>query len=608
MRDLWNVNEELVLRYHKGKIKPKRYDYLSKLWNYMLDDEVDLVILKAPTGIGKTEAVLTPFIAQYLKIIEPKWLSLIHVLPTKSLVNTMFKRLSHEVSNLGLWGKLVVTLDYGDPVLIKPYIEGDIVVTTYDTLIYTLYSLRSWGRHYKLPLGKLAASLVVLDEIQLLQDVNWFTPRVLAKHIRTLIDAGAKVVLMAATIPDVLLEIVKDEIKVQSYKMGCIEVFETALRGSLKVNIEDLGRFKEDKALFNELSKVILDSINNGYHRILCVFNTIRRAARFYEYVLNKVPNNFKVILLHSRLRRKIRRERELLLASGESKLILISTQVIEAGMDYNFDFMITELAPMDSLIQRLGRVARRTDTKGEAYIIIDYRGIELSRYVYGEFIKKALDILINTHGIEELLSLSVKSLNHTLKLVNNQYPKDLIKKISRGNESLITQISAFTERFRNNVFRIGESLRYKHNELHSYLNNLIRLGIEVKAILLNENGIIASKVNELINSDESSLEIPIDNYDILENELFDNVISLSLRRDKVLHPLILRCNEGDCLIGISLAKENNDRFKLVLNKILMINSKSVNKAIKPHLYYVLNESSYHFIDGTDLGIIEISS
>ncbi len=607
-RDLWDVNKELVLRYHRGRVKPKRYDYLSRLWSYILNDEFDLVVLKAPTGIGKTEAVLTPFIAQYLGVTEPKWLSLVYVLPTKSLVSTMFKRISYEVLSMGLWGKLVVTLDYGDPALVKPYVEGDIVVTTYDALIYTLYSLRSWGRHYKLPLGKLVASLIVLDEVQLLQDISWFTPYVLVKHIRTLIDAGAKIILMTATIPDVLVKMIENEINTYNYRTECIEVFETALRGSLKVNIMDLRGLKESEAVFNELSNVVLSSIDSGYHRILCVFNTVRRATSFYEYMLSKVPNNLNMILLHSRLRRKVRRERESLLANANegSGLILISTQVVEAGMDYNFDLIITELAPMDSLVQRLGRIARRVNTSGEAYIVIDDEGIEASKYVYGEFMSNALSILDSMQGIEELLATSVKSLSHASKLINNQYPEDLVNKVSKRNESLINKISTFIERFRNNVFRVSEGLRSRYNELQYYLSNLVRLGIEVKTVLPNEGGIIASKVSELINSNKNSLEIPVNSYDILENELFNNVVNLSIRGDRVLRPLILQCNEGDCIITINLVRGDSNKLKLVLNKIL-INNKRISKIMSPHLYYILNRSSYHFINGIDLGIIKIT-
>ncbi len=135
----------------------------------------------------------------------------------------------------------------------------------------------------------------------------------------------------------------------------------------------------------------ILEHARSG-KRVLVVVNTVRRADQLFEKLQNsgceKVTDleqlisssgqspKVGVFKLHSRLTLRERIERERLITRKElfynqsreewkkagcpySGIILVATQVVEASLDINADVLFTDLAPLDSLIQRMGRVAR---------------------------------------------------------------------------------------------------------------------------------------------------------------------------------------------------------------------------------------------------------
>lgn len=100
----------------------------------------------------------------------------------------------------------------------------------------------------------------------------------------------------------------------------------------------------------------------------LCVMtNTVARAQAIYEEL--KQHGDSSIMLFHARFRmqRRAEIERECLRLFGKGehrpqRMILVCTQVVEQSLDVDFDSMITELAPVDLLIQRAGRVHRHAE------------------------------------------------------------------------------------------------------------------------------------------------------------------------------------------------------------------------------------------------------
>jgi CRISPR/Cas system-associated endonuclease/helicase Cas3 len=105
----------------------------------------------------------------------------------------------------------------------------------------------------------------------------------------------------------------------------------------------------------------------DGPQKVIVFVNTVERAIQVYDELKNlfSYPNGTEIILAHSRFKRDDRRIIEYKLSKLFGKnadpkpAILVTTQVAEAGLNISAPLVITELCPMDSLIQRAGRCQR---------------------------------------------------------------------------------------------------------------------------------------------------------------------------------------------------------------------------------------------------------
>lgn len=152
--------------------------------------------------LGKTEAVVAPFLHQHLTgsfTIAPR---LIYVLPTRVLANTLTERIKKYASKLP--NKITVVAHHG-AFPGSAYFVQDIVVTTLDQFVYAYArSSQQAGRHIDLPAGAIAASLIVFDEAHMYHDK--FTFAILKALFEILHASRIPYVVMTATLPKTLEE------------------------------------------------------------------------------------------------------------------------------------------------------------------------------------------------------------------------------------------------------------------------------------------------------------------------------------------------------------------------------------------------------------------
>ena len=122
----------------------------------------------------------------------------------------------------------------------------------------------------------------------------------------------------------------------------------------------------------NEVVELILDNHQKGT-RTLVVVNTVKRAMEIYQALKKKKPKA-DLSLLHSRFRPPDRQNalEKVLRAPGPEGSICVSTQVVEAGVDFSAATLITELAPWASLVQRFGRCNRYGTDKDAKVLWLD--------------------------------------------------------------------------------------------------------------------------------------------------------------------------------------------------------------------------------------------
>lgn len=147
-----------------------------------------------------------------------------------------------------------------------------------------------------------------------------------------------------------------------------------------------------------------IDNLEEKSYMVVC--NTIKQSLEVYRELCHLDRDVYylstNILPVHRRGRIKEIEER----LRNEDNIILVTTQVVEAGVDLDFDIVIRDIGPIDSIIQCAGRCNRNNENKiGDVYIysIVDETGKNFGNYVYGNsLINISKEILQNKEKIFE--------------------------------------------------------------------------------------------------------------------------------------------------------------------------------------------------------------
>lgn len=345
---------------------PIPYAHQIKVWEKLKNNQFPL-LLRAPTGSGKTEAVLAPFLNQFIEREFPLAPRLIYTLPMRVLVNSVAERIQNHTKRLNL--DVSVETQHGDRPD-SPFFISDIVVTTLDQFLYGFArASKQVGYHIDIPAGAIASSLVVFDEAHMYRD--GFTFSIMRALMEILSASNVPFVVMTATMPKSLEESLFENIN--DYQTISVDDFDLGNSATISLKTDPLYTKEDGVNLDDELFRKIKSK------KTLIVLNQVERAQKVYEKIKKRLDSDEgklsnEIVLLHSRFTRIDRNKHEntaLQIMESEKKnpRIVISTQVLEAGMDFSAELLITELAPADSIIQRAGRCARYEKETGEIII-----------------------------------------------------------------------------------------------------------------------------------------------------------------------------------------------------------------------------------------------
>lgn len=344
------------------------YPYQERVAKHLLSGVN--VILRAPTGAGKTWAALLPFLfarEQGLQFAD----RMLYALPLRSLASQLFSSTNEacrrvdwrpinpvvEPEPATLTGKINITMQTGEQ-QDDPFFQGEIIFTTIDQLLssYILSPVSLPGRLANINAGAMLGSLLVFDEFHLLEP-----SRSMGTAIEMLdrLNGYCRFVLMTATLSD------------QAVSWLACRLKNVAVVALDQVEIEEIEKRKETPTrrfwTYKDELLTAAEIIDRHEQRTLVLTNTVSRAQQIYKDLLNQHSPETKICLLHSRFFPADRagKEKEILDRFGKERqknkenFILVSTQVVEAGMDFSVDTLHSELAPINSLVQRAGRCAR---------------------------------------------------------------------------------------------------------------------------------------------------------------------------------------------------------------------------------------------------------
>jgi len=344
------------------------YQFQLEVEEKILEGKFPLLI-KAPTGSGKTEAVLFPFLNQFIDnkfYIAPR---MIYVLPMRVLVNNVHERIKRYTQKISPY--ISVQIQHGD-FPDSPFFIGDIVVTTLEQFVYGFArASQQVGRHIDMPAGAIASSLVIFDEAHMYRDE--FTFSIMRAIMEILYESKIPFVVMTATMPESLEKSLFENIDIKDKKI----IGEDVINSKLQIRIWDEPLFANNEV---NIDDELLRKIKKK--KTLIVLNQVKRAQKVYEEIKNRLRlDENQIVLLHSRFTKKDRERHEVTALSliphkenGKIKIpegvgIVVSTQVLEAGIDFSAELLLTEIAPADCLVQRAGRCARYEGEEGEMII-----------------------------------------------------------------------------------------------------------------------------------------------------------------------------------------------------------------------------------------------
>ncbi|MFA1755738.1 CRISPR-associated helicase Cas3' [Fusobacterium animalis] len=350
--------------------------FLEAEKNLEKNKENNIFFLEAPTGSGKSNTALN----LSLKLLDKDRRKIFYVYPFNTLVeqnmNTLkniFGNNEEAIKNITVVNSITALTnkdsmdipieEYSDILMDRQFLNYPFIVTTHVGIFNTLIGNT---KEDCMPFYQLTNSVIVFDEIQAYKNTIWTEIiKILNSYAKLL---NIKIIIMSATLPN-LSYLLDEEEKNNISKLieNRDEYFNnTIFKNRVEVNYDLLS---EQKIEYEELLQhIIKNSLNS--QKILIEFISKNDAKKFYELCENNEDLNVdhKILILTGEDNKARRNSIIKKINSKDKKIILISTQLIEAGVDIDVDVGYKNISGLDNEEQFLGRINRSCKKSGKAY------------------------------------------------------------------------------------------------------------------------------------------------------------------------------------------------------------------------------------------------
>lgn len=311
----------------------------------------------------------------------------------------------HHLSDIFYETKENADYDTSESLLLIEGWNSEIIVTTFIQLFHSLISNKNRSLR---KFHNIINSIVILDEVQSIPHEYWL----LFKEVISLFSKcfNTYFIFVTATQPLIFDESKDEIVELVKNKKNYFDRFD---RIELIPNIEPM--FLDD---FKEIVKKDVEA--NKDNNFLIVLNTINSSKNIHQYLKSlKIPDT-KLYYLSTNITPYQRLERINEIRDNKARKIIVSTQLIEAGVDIDVDTVYRDFSPMDSINQVSGR-CNRNYTEGKKGLvklfILKDENKEFYKYIYSPFlIDKTRDVL--KEAPERI------SENYFLTLSNNYFKK----------------------------------------------------------------------------------------------------------------------------------------------------------------------------------------
>ncbi|HHY09219.1 MAG TPA: CRISPR-associated helicase Cas3' [Firmicutes bacterium] len=429
--------------YERFEFEPR--DFQRKLFEVIQETELPgIFIAEAPMGVGKTEAAL---IGVEQLSTKTRASGMFFGLPTQATSDGIFDRIRDWLANLDdekkslqlVHGKAALNDSYTSlprsniadekqhgSVLVNEWFAGrrravldDFVVGTVDQFLLTALK----QRHLALRHLGFSKKVIVIDEVHA---YDAYMNQYLSRALRWMGAYNVPVIVLSATLPaKTRAELIenymrgggkrwRDVTKPQGWEtsrdyplitytdgMEVKQFSDITTSDRLTVDVTRL----DEEELINTLAEELAEGGIAGV-----IVNTVRRAQEIAKICSSHFGEKL-VELLHSNFiaTHRIEKEKALLRDIGKKakrpfKKIIVGTQVIEQSLDIDFDVLITDLAPMDLLIQRIGRLHRHAQVQRPKNLcrpkvfVMGAKGFEFepgASVIYGDYLLIRTNLLL---------------------------------------------------------------------------------------------------------------------------------------------------------------------------------------------------------------------
>lgn len=380
----------------------------AAMYDAITATEHPAILLKGPTGAGKTESVLFPALVKGYRLILP--------LPAKSLLEDQKERVENYLIKFSQFPEnqdreISLVVDTGSQMYrwvykngqditktlsIQPrrhLYKGDVILTTLDKFLYRYFSFGDKQKSFVFPLRiNQPNTLICFDEAHSYDEISFTNFQSL---VQSLYEAGRSLILMTATMPKQLIKrfdyLNKIDFIDDTECSKKLNQFQQQTLKRLYQNqqsfdwISDLQWNQKYPELFQQaFAQQVIGEWQQpkAQRRILAVVETVQDAAAIYQHLKANLATNTQskdrfLFLYHGRIDDKSRPELYKEIKQRDSAgepYILVTTSAIEVGCDLNAEILISQICPPENLIQRAGRCNRKGDVKDAKVILMGDR------------------------------------------------------------------------------------------------------------------------------------------------------------------------------------------------------------------------------------------
>lgn len=364
------------------------------------------ILLKAPTGSGKTEAVLIPSLESGHRLFL--------IFPSRSLVDDQISRCEEYLQRASekTDRPYALVVDRGSEASRNVFVngkkletgkrhlyDGDVILTTFDKFLYRFFGFGEPKKSYIFPFrihNSQRHNLFCFDEVHAYDQVAFVN---FERLIKALYKANLDMVVMTATMPDTYQK--------ELHFLDSID-YTTGTEQQKLEQYQDRPYPNKAIKYIAAKPKVVTDEIcayisehYNSDKRAIVTIETVKDLIPAYKH-MKEQNGDENIFLYHGRLsnwqRKKVYHKLKDLEKDNASYL-LFTTSAIEVGCDLDAHLLVTELCNPDSLIQRAGRCNRKGKIKEAEIVVVGKEIPSFLSILSDEKMEKYLEKLQHQNG-----------------------------------------------------------------------------------------------------------------------------------------------------------------------------------------------------------------